>query len=124
MVVDKSNIKIAFEVQVFPELTKQYGAGLLEHSPECYALWWYYGTAYNVYVHRVRDKILYEGEAEPNTNFKQLFNNIARAYGVEPEAMIRYWPVIDAECGRQMLPLMPVGYRFDKPIIITGHHNA
>lgn len=119
MVENKSLDGAHFNPQIWPELTKQYGNGMLIHNPACYGLWFYYGLGYSVYVNKIKDKLLMEGEPEPITNHKQLFSAASMLYGSEPEEMIRFWPMIDAECTRQFIPIMPALYKFNSPIIIS-----
>jgi len=117
---NKTLAGVTLDPQVWPELTKEHGKGMLAHHPACYALWFYYGLGYDSYTRRIRDKILLEGEPEPVTNHKQLFKSASMLYGVEPEEMVRFWPYVDAECRRQWIPIMPDPYKFNKPLLIVG----
>jgi len=88
--------------------------GWLIRETACHALFYYYLIARHNYEEHIKDPIVYEGDADPETNFKQLFNSIALAYGVAPEKMLQFWSNIDLQCDVLELPKLPEKYRFNK----------
>ncbi len=88
--------------------------GWLQHDAACHALFYYYLIARRNFEEHIKDPIVYEGDADPEVNFKQLFSSIAIAYGVQPEKMLRFWSNIDLQCGVLKLPKLPEEYRFNK----------
>lgn len=90
--------------------------GFLVKDSACHALFRYYLMARQTYETHVLDPIVYEGEKDPEYNFKQLFSSVAKMYGVEPEHMTKYWINVDMQCDLLGLPLMPdeEKYRFDR----------
>ena len=99
--------------------------GYLDTSREAHGLWNYYICARNAYETHVHETaILFEGEKNPVTNFRQLFTSMAEMYGVQPEAMAKCWDMVDKQCEYIELPRLPdeEQYRFNRtPIIITRH---
>jgi hypothetical protein len=82
-------------------------AGMLSQAAEDHALFTYYTMARHTWEDMIRDQVVYEGHAQPTTNFRQLFTQLAKLYGVQPEAMAKAWPAVDAQCRLLNLPLMP-----------------
>lgn len=97
--------------------------GYLDASREAHGLWNYYLCARNTYETHVIDAVVFEGEADATTNFKQLFMSVAQMYGVQPEAMAKCWNMVDRQCEYLELPQLPneERYRFDRTIIIVRH---
>ena len=98
----------AFDAYNIPE-------GYLARDAACHGLWYYYLIARKNYEKEVLDPIVYEGERDPEPNFKQLFSSIALAYGVQPEQMAHYWKHVDMQCWALHLPKLPdeEKYRFN-----------
>jgi len=90
-------------------------AGWLSIDTPCHALFYYYLAARRTYENDVKDPIVYEGEPDPEVNFRQLFTSIAVAYGVQPEHMLKYWINVDMQCDLLHIPRLPAEdkYRFD-----------
>ena len=105
---------IRFEMPMYRKYIKP--LGFLTEEKECHALWHYYVTARLVYETHVETPIVLEGDADPVTNFKQLFMSIAFTYQVQPEHMVKFWGNIDMQCHMLQLPKLPDMdiYRFNK----------
>ena len=114
MIDESSVLNIQFQMPRFDPYVMP--TGFLSPDTPCHALFYYYLAARRTYENDVVDPIVYEGEPDPEVNFRQLFTSIATAYGVQPEHMLKYWSNVDLQCNLLRLPLMPSGdqYRFDK----------
>ncbi len=90
--------------------------GYLVHQSACHALWYYYVTASNNYREHIQDPIVYEGDPDVIPDFRQLFTSIATMYGVQPEAMIKFWHNVDLQCDKLGVVRMPTHdkFRFNK----------
>lgn len=102
----------------FVSHTKQQG-GFLTDVPECHALWNYYLMARGTYeLVELGTEIQYDDSTitSTQTRYRQQLESCALLHGVEPEAMVRYWDDVDAQCILMQLPLMPKGerYRFNE----------
>lgn len=105
-------IDITFNPPTFGEYEQP--KGWLIREPACHALFYYYLIARRNYEEHIKDPIVYEGDLDPEVNFKQLFSSIALAYGIEPEKMLKFWSNVDLQCGILDLPKLPEEYRFNK----------
>ena len=92
--------------------------GYLSPPLACHALWYYYLIARNNYERNSVDPIVYEGEPDPEPNFRQIFSSIATIYGIQPENMVHYWTNVDMQCDALDLPRMPdeEKYRFNQTV--------
>ena len=111
--------KLPFRPWLFMDLIVP--AGFLTRELACHALWYYYLLARNTFEHH--DTInnaehvnVYEGEPDPQVNYTQLIDNIARIYGTLPEYMVKFWPAVDLQADALHLPRLPDSPRF--------RHNA
>lgn len=86
--------------------------GFLDGYRESHALWYYYTIARRTYEEVILDPIVLEGEQDPAANFRQMFIGVARAYGVEPEAMAKCWPQVDMQCTAMGYPKLPDEQRY------------
>lgn len=114
--------EITFAVHLFVQYMWPNG-GLNQHR-ETHALFYYYLLAKNAYDTMQAGMIAYEGDADSGFNFEQLFKSVARMYGVEPEAMVKCWDLVDYTCFLNDLPKLPdeTKYRQNhKPIEIWTH---
>jgi len=111
--------KIKFAPPIFPSIMAP--NGFLDQFRESHALWYYYLCARQAYEASVLDPMEYEGEKDSQVNYHELFRNIAKIYGVQPENMANCWHQIDAQCGVSLLPKLPDEdrYRFNKKIILS-----
>ena len=75
--------------------------GFLDTFRESHALWYYYGIARNAYDTIVVDAVVMEGDVDPTCDFRQMFIGVARAYGVDPEAMAKCLPQVDMQASAQ-----------------------
>lgn len=78
------------------------------------------------YEEHVLNPIVYEGEKDPNVNFKELFKSIALMYSTTPEKMVKFWSNVDMQFTIMRLPKLPDEdkYRFDRTAgIITERKN-
>lgn len=93
--------------------------GFLQRDFACQALWHYYITAVDNW-RKEFDTLVYEGDLDPQFNYKQLFKSVALIYGVEPEKMQQYWSNVDIQCVALRLTKLPDDsrYRFDLPIVV------
>jgi len=89
--------------------------GFLMNDLACHALWYYYLIARGTYETHILDPIVYEGDKDPEFNFRQMFTSVATSYGVQPEVMIKFWNNIDLQCWALQLPTLPDEdkYRFN-----------
>lgn len=101
---------IRFHVPTFTSLLRMNG-GRLPHKPGAMALWFYYLQAQRNWENE-KDPIVYEGDRDPTYNYKQLYTSIATLYGVSPEEMNGYWPIIDEQALILGLPLLSQKLRF------------
>lgn len=115
---NKKDFNITWYGQRFTQYEPPYGA-LPKNEPAAHALFHYYVTARSNWE-RVNTEIRYEDEKEDQINYSQLMKNIGRAYGVEPEDMIKHWKAVDFTCTMHNLPKLPdeERYRMDRPIVI------
>ncbi len=90
--------------------------GWLQHDAACHALWYYYITASNNYREHIQDPMVLEGDPDVIPDFSQLFTSIATMYGVQPEAMIKFWSNVDLQCDTLEIFKMPTHdkFRFNK----------
>lgn len=86
--------------------------GFLNRENETHALWNYYTKARNAFETCDVSPVVLEGEKDPETNFRQLFESVATMYGVEPNAMAKCWSRIDMQCLALGLPKLPDEERF------------
>lgn len=102
-------------VQLFPGY--MIPRGYLTTARETHALFYYYLCARQKYENEEGDHPLpvLEGHDDPDPSlaqYRQLFKSIARMYGVTPEAMAKAWDVVDKQCVKLRLPLMPDGEKY------------
>lgn len=95
----------------FAEFTIQLGGHLTE-AAEDHALWRYATIASNIWKNhfdsgRMREL---EGQAVQQINARQVFANIARWYGVEPENMAKAWSRVDQQFFSLGWPTVPLGF--------------
>ena len=111
MTTDKATI--AFNMPVFHDYVIP--EGFLVDDLASHALWYYYLIARGTYETHIMDPIVYEGDKDPEFNFKQVFTSVATAYGVEPEIMVKFWDRVDMQCKQLQLPTLPDEdkYRFN-----------
>jgi len=97
--------------------------GFLTPRRESHALFMYNAAGCRTYENTVKDVIVYEGDKDPVANFRQLFEGVARLYGVKPHVMAKFWPQVDKQCeaiGYSVLP-NEEQYRFNRvPEIFIG----
>lgn len=94
--------------------------GYLGTAPEEHALFYYYVHARKVYEdHVLNEPIVYEGDKDPEYNFRQLFESVAGLYDCNPDGMSRAWDVVDKQAIALGLPLLPMEYqyRFDNKLL-------
>lgn len=103
-------VNIKFTMPIF----QQYLApeGFLVRDKACHALFYYYLIAHNTYETHIKDVIVYEGDPDPQYNFKQMFSSAAACYGVQPEQMVQFWRNVDMQCDLLGLPILPDEERF------------
>jgi len=94
------------ELTIFEDMI--HPKGHLDWSMEAHALMFYYLNAMRAYeLYEISNPIVYEGHDDPRCNYKQLFLSIASLYGVDPNKMNNYWPMIDMQCTTMGLPTLP-----------------
>jgi hypothetical protein len=85
---------IHFSGPIFTQLiVGQTPEGRLPIDAAAHALWNYYGIAVKAF-RAVKENIVYEDEPSRRFNHESVFRGIAMAYGVKPDEMARYWPLI------------------------------
>jgi len=52
--------------------------------------------ALNVGQVREENEVRYEKDQTPETNWRQAFKTTAMLYNVEPDIMVKFWPIVDA----------------------------
>lgn len=118
---EKAN-KIIFEVPMFNNYERPDGF-LCPHDSACHGLFYYYINASKAYKDIICDPMVYEGDEDPNVNFKELFISISVMYGVEPEVMAKHWHCIDMQVkllGESMIILPDEErYRFNNPLKVN-----
>lgn len=111
---DKDKLQLTFNMPSFNAYLVP--VGFLIEDRACHALWYYYLIARQTYETHIHDPIVYEDDKDPEYNFKQLFTSVAKAYGVRPEVMCKFWKNVDFQCRTLELPLLPDEdkYRFNQ----------
>lgn len=97
-----------------------YPNGYLGTQPEEHALFYYYVHARRIYEDNILNSpIVYEGDKDPEWNFRQLFESVAGMYDCNPDSMSRAWDVVDKQAIALGLPLLPFEYqyRFDNKLL-------
>lgn len=126
MPIDKEKLRAAlpsgtqFNCIIFEEYKIPFG--FLDSAPETHALFWYFLNARKVYDgYFQKMEVVLEGDVDPATNFRQLFESIAFQYGVEPENMAKCWDLVDAQARALNMPVMPFEnrYRFQSIIVLN-----
>ena len=109
--------KVEFSVPMFHEYCAP--NGFLDNYLETHALFYYYLCAMRTYEEWIKEHpVIYEGHADPEANFHEIFKRIAQMYGVDPHQMANAWPQIDMQCralGMECLPNDP-SFRFTNRI--------
>lgn len=87
--------------------------GYLADHPSCFALF-----EYALMATRARkvelEGLIYEGEDDPQYDYRQLFRSIAWKWGVPPESMVHYWPNVDMQFVAAGTSKVPEELRFAK----------
>ena len=93
--------------------------GFLQPDRACLALF-HYATLVRKAYEQDKDTIKYEDEPDNLPNYHQLFKSCAMMYGVEPEAMLHFWPNVKLQFATMRLPMVPDFARFESvPVIVT-----
>ena len=95
---------IQVEVPLFPEYIIPNGG--LTNDRTTHALFYYYILAMQAYDQE-KNGIVYEGDKDPEFNYRQIFTSVAKLYGVAPEAMEKCWPSVDTTCHMHGMPMLP-----------------
>ena len=105
------------EITIFEDFIHPRGA--LSHQIEAHALMFYYLNARRIYeMYELNDPIVYEGQDDPRQNYTELFESIAALYGVNPNRMQNFWPMIDDQCRLMGFPTLPENPKFRYASII------
>ena len=102
------------EIPLFPDYIIPKGG--LTNARESHALFYYYIQAMQMYDKEVNG-IVYEGDKDPEFWYDKLFANIARLYGVRPDAMVQAWPSVDQTCDMHGMPMMPHGNKYRRGLM-------
>ncbi len=121
--VAQQQAMIRYEPIFWPHLCQPHG--MLETTKECAALWYYALCARQTYEAH-KDDFQLEGDIDTadmpvQTNYLQLFTSIATMYNVEPAAMAKCWPLVDAQFWISKIPKVPDEdkYRHNKTVDIV-----
>lgn len=85
--------------------------GYLTNDRETHACMYYYLIARQNWEKQT-NPIVYEGDKDPEYNYIQLCNSVAKSYGVKPQALAMAWDLIDKTCVMHKLPLLPNEERY------------
>jgi ferritin-like protein len=102
--------RIKLEPIIYPHL--QIPNGMLGTHREEHALWYYYTIARFAYESIELNPVVYEGEDDPEVDYKAMRLSVARLYGVLPDEMTRAWQIIDSQCDWSQVPRMPTGAKY------------
>lgn len=96
----KGGPSVTFECPYFDELLPSENEfGVLTRDLECHALWHYYGLALLQYK-RAKANLVEESELSLVFNqviARNIFQGVAQQHGVNPEKMLRFWPVVNRQ---------------------------
>lgn len=80
--------------------------GGLTNDRETHALFYFYLLSRKNFEEQ-NDMIVYEGDPDPQFDYKQLYVSIAKMYNVRPENMANCWKEVDYTCFVHNLPKLP-----------------
>lgn len=118
----QSGMTVVFDVPVFQDYVAP--KGFLVNDIACHALFYYALTARGAYERWILEWTLqYEGNETTVPNFRNMFENIATMYGVNPERMSKHWSSVDMQMIALNLPQLPdeERYRFNRTPEIRTH---
>lgn len=92
------------EIPLFPDYIIPNGG--LTNERESHALFYYYILAMQMYD-REKNGVVYEGDKDPEFNYRNVFLSVANLYGIRPENMVNAWPSVDVTCTMHNMPLLP-----------------
>lgn len=103
----------AMAAPFYDELLPEAG-GFLSRDVPCHALWHYFCVAL-IAQEKEATQVVYDDEPSPDFNAEACFKAIAFMHGVNPDDMIKYWRVVDAQAKMMgsTAVLMPKN-RFDR----------
>ena len=84
-----------------------------------HALMFYYFHARKMYEEvNLQDRLVYEGDPDPQADYFSLFKSVAIRYNVTCEQMAKFWDSIDLACALNNMPRLPNEdrFRFNKVI--------
>lgn len=87
--------------------------GELVPAPACHALFYYYTCAIQTYKEQIETIKLEQDRSA--YNYFELYKSVALLYDVSPDAMQRYWPLVDRQARALGLTLLPKEARYRSP---------
>jgi hypothetical protein len=114
---NRRRMRVVLDAPFFKEHTAP--LGFLAQDQSCQALFHYYLIA-RTNLEKQADPLVYEGERDPEYDYRSLFKSISVIHATTPEAMSKWWSNVDMECRMRQLPLIPdeERYRFNRVIEI------
>ena len=92
------------EIPLFPDYIIPNGG--LTNERESHALFYYYILATQMREQELHG-IVYEGDKDPEYNYRQVFLSVARMYSLRPENMVNAWPSVDVTCEMHGMTRLP-----------------
>lgn len=95
--------------------------GYLTNEPATHACFYYAVCARRTFEDFTEENLMYEGEKDHETNYRQLFVSIAKLYNVKPEEMEKCWGLVDKQFDAASIPRLPneARYRFNNKLTVV-----